>query len=120
MDSVLDEKKKKKKPATAADQADAIDKTNVGGAAKGTSGEQIAKQNIYSPQAQQMREREKAQELVDRDRFTLKTPETTTGTVTKNYEGFGLGGAARVDKLAKEGKSVAEIVKILGLRPKKK
>lgn len=112
---------KKKKP-TAADQADAIDNTplpeatptpNVQSAKKGTSAE--APRTWQDLQEQE--ERRQAQAAIDADKFTVKSKATPTQTIQAGYN-VGISQNAQIKALEKQGKSVAEIVKILGLKPK--
>jgi hypothetical protein len=104
----------KKKKATAADQANAIDNT-VLGAEQNTS---AAKPRTVEDMVKQ-KEREGAQALLDKDKFQPRSAATVTDTVMSQYQ-TGLGTTSQVKALEKQGKSVAEIARILGLKPKAK
>lgn len=105
---------KKKKKTTAADQANAVDNT-VLGAEQNTS---AAKPRTVADLVKQ-KEREGAQALLDKDKFQPRSAATVTDTVMSQYQ-TGLGTTSQVKALEKQGKSVAEIARILGLKPKVK
>jgi hypothetical protein len=105
---------KKKKPQTAADQANAVDNT-VLGAEQGTS----AQKPKTVEDLVKASDRAKGQAVVDADKFTPKPSVSVMDTVKAGYE-FGLGTGPQVKALEKQGLSAAQIAAKLGLKPKVK